>query len=158
MRGTMARPKRQRDFSDEALDTLLGDTKTAEEPLVLFRQIQHRLAELILAGELTAQLGYAPGEDKLADQPNIRNGSTPKNVPTDTPGPWRWGSRGIGRGVGAGDPGAPRAAVSGRGLAQRDQRRRRRGDGRRAGVAAAAARSHYGRSTRPQQRRPPRRR
>jgi len=80
----MARPKRTQDFSDEALDALLGDTKTADELSVLFRQIQKRLAERILAGELTAHLGYAPGEDKPADQPNVRNGSTPKTVLTDT--------------------------------------------------------------------------
>jgi len=80
----MARPKRTQDFSDEALDALLGDTKTADELSALFRQIQKRLAERILAGELTAHLGYAPGEDKPADQPNVRNGSTPKTVLTDT--------------------------------------------------------------------------
>ena len=38
----------------------------------------------ILAGELTAHLGYAPGEEKPAGQANHRNGSTPKTVLTET--------------------------------------------------------------------------
>ena len=41
------------------------------------------LMERALAGELTHHLGYAPGEAKPADQPNHRNGTTPKTVLTD---------------------------------------------------------------------------
>ncbi len=71
-------------FDPAALDALIGDTKTPEDLSALFRQLQKRLAERILAGELTAHLGYGPGEAKPAAQPNHRNGSTPKTVLTET--------------------------------------------------------------------------
>lgn len=80
----MARPKRYPEFSDEALDALIGDTKTPEDLSALFRTLQKRLAERILAGELTAHLGYGPGEEKPAEQPNHRNGTTPKTVLTES--------------------------------------------------------------------------
>jgi len=81
----MARRKRQQDseFSAEALDALIGDTKTPEDLEALFRRMKKALAERILNAELTHHLGYAPGEEKPAEQPNHRNGSTPKTVLTD---------------------------------------------------------------------------
>jgi transposase-like protein len=72
------------DLSDEALDALIGDTATPEELGALFRRLQKRLAERILAGELTNHLGYAPGETKPAEQANYRNGSSAKTVLTET--------------------------------------------------------------------------
>ncbi len=39
------------DRSDAALDALIGDTATPEELGLLFRRLQKRLAERILAGE-----------------------------------------------------------------------------------------------------------
>ena len=80
----MARPKQEPEFSDEALDALIGDTKTPADLSVLFRQMQKRLAERILAGELTEHLGYAPGAPKPDGQSNYRNGATPKTVLTET--------------------------------------------------------------------------
>jgi transposase-like protein len=72
------------DLSDEALDALIGDTATPEELGALFRRLQKRLAERILAGELTNHLGYAAGEAKPAAQTNYRNGSSAKTVLTET--------------------------------------------------------------------------
>lgn len=72
------------DRSDAALDALIGDTATPEELGVLFRRLQKRLAERILAGELTDHLGYAPGAAKPAGQANYRNGSSAKTVLTET--------------------------------------------------------------------------
>ena len=39
--------------------------------------------ERALAGELTHHVGYGPDEAKPAPQPNHRNGTTPKTVPTE---------------------------------------------------------------------------
>ena len=78
----MAARKRpqQSEFSDEALDALIGDTKTPEQLDALFRRMKKALAERILGAELTHHLGYGPGEAKPAAQPNHRNGTTPKTV------------------------------------------------------------------------------
>ena len=46
--------------------------------------MQKRLAERILAGELTDHLGDALGAEKPAGQANYRNGATPKTVLTET--------------------------------------------------------------------------
>ena len=80
----MAARKRpqQSEFSEEALDALIGDAKTPEDLDALFRRMKKALAERILGAELTHHLGYAPGEAKPAEQPNHRNGSTPKTVLT----------------------------------------------------------------------------
>ena len=75
----MARAKQPPPFDDAALDALIGDTKTPEDLSMLFRQLQKRLAERILAGELTDHLGYAPGTPKPEGQSNHRNGVTPKD-------------------------------------------------------------------------------
>ena len=66
------------------MDALIGDTATPEELGVLFRRLQKRLAERILAAELTDHLGYAAGEEKPAGQSNYRNGSSAKTVLTET--------------------------------------------------------------------------
>ena len=80
----MASPKQVPEFDDAALDALIGDTKTPADLSALFRQLQKRLAERILAGELTEHLGYAPGATKPDGQTNHRNGATPKTVLTET--------------------------------------------------------------------------
>lgn len=73
----------QAEFSDEALDALIGQTKTPEDLEALFRWMKKALAERILKAELTHHLGYAPGETKPPEQANHRNGSTSKTVLTD---------------------------------------------------------------------------
>lgn len=80
----MAKAKAGPEFDDAALDALIGETKTPEDLSALFRQMQKRLAERILAAELTEHLGYAPGAEKPAAQANHRNGSTPKTVLTES--------------------------------------------------------------------------
>ncbi len=80
----MARAKEYPEMAPAALDALIGDAKSPEDFVALMRAIQKRLAERMLAGELTAHLGYAPGEPKPEGQANHRNGSTPKTVLTDT--------------------------------------------------------------------------
>lgn len=84
----MTKPRKCREsskpqFDPAAIDTLLGDRKSAEEVEDIFRQMKKALMERILAGELTHHLGYGPGEPKPAAQPNARNGTTPKTVLTD---------------------------------------------------------------------------
>lgn len=70
------------DLSDSALDALIGDTATPEELGALFRRLQKPLAERILAGQLTARLGYAAGDAKPAEQANSRNGPSANTVLT----------------------------------------------------------------------------
>ena len=71
----MARRKRQAqtEFRDEALDALIGDTKTPEDLEALFRRMKKALAERILGAELTHHLSYAAGEAKPPEQPNHRH-------------------------------------------------------------------------------------
>lgn len=81
----MAKPKEEfPTFDPAALDALIGDARSPEDFTAVMRAIQKRLAERMLAGELTAHLGYAPGEAKPAGQTNHRNGATPKTVLTET--------------------------------------------------------------------------
>jgi putative transposase len=80
----MAKTKKEPEFDEAALDALIGDTKTPAALSALFRKMQKRIAERILAGELTEHLGYAPGAEKPAAQANHRNGSTPKTVLTES--------------------------------------------------------------------------
>jgi putative transposase len=75
--------KQEQEFPPEALDALIGETKTPEDLERLFRRMKKALAERILGAELTHHLGYAPGEAKPPTQANHRNGSTPKTVVTD---------------------------------------------------------------------------
>jgi len=82
----MTKPRKKRDtaagFDPAALDRLLGERRGVEALDELFRQMKKALMERALAGELTHHLGYGPGEAKPADQPNHRNGTTPKTVLT----------------------------------------------------------------------------
>ena len=71
------------EFDPQALDALIGDAKTPAEVDELFRRMKKALMERILKGELTHHLGYAPGAEKPPEQPNHRNGSTPKTVLTE---------------------------------------------------------------------------
>ena len=82
----MTKPRKKRTpppFDPATLDALIGERRTIGEVEDLFRQMKKTLMERMLAGELTHHLGYAPGEPKPTDQPNHRNGTTPKTVRTD---------------------------------------------------------------------------
>lgn len=74
----------ERAISDAALDALIGDAKGPAEFTAVVRQLQKRLAERMLAGELTEHLGYAPGAEKPAEQGNHRNGTSAKTVLTES--------------------------------------------------------------------------
>ena len=82
---TKPRKKQKADagFDPAALDALLGERRTIGEVDELFRQMKKALMERALAGELTHHLGYASGEARPADQPNHRNGTTPKTILTE---------------------------------------------------------------------------
>lgn len=81
----MARPKKLAPVMPDAqMDALIAGTKTIDEFEVLFSRLKKQMIERILGAELTSHLGYAPGEAKPADQPNHRNGSTPKTVTTES--------------------------------------------------------------------------
>src|SRR5687768_5018850 len=73
----------ERPFDPALLDQLAGDVTRPEHLEPLFRAMKKALIERVLGAELTAHLGYAPGAAKPADQPNHRNGTTPKTVVTD---------------------------------------------------------------------------
>ena len=60
----MAKPKLGPAFDDATLDALIGDTKTPAQLSALFRWMQQRIAERMLAGELTEHLGYATGRSR----------------------------------------------------------------------------------------------
>ena len=78
-----ARKRRaESEFSEEALDALIGDAKTPEDLDAVFRRMKKALAERIVGAELTHHLGYGPGEAKPEEQANPRNGTTPKTVLT----------------------------------------------------------------------------
>jgi putative transposase len=79
----MAKPKKTPEFPPEVLDALAAGVTTPADLEALFRQMKKALVERALGAELTQHLGYAPGEPKPADQPNHRNGTTPKTVLTD---------------------------------------------------------------------------
>ena len=62
----MAKSKAQA-ATDAALDAFIGQAESPADLPDLFRALQKRLAERILAGELTPHLGYAAGVEKPAD-------------------------------------------------------------------------------------------
>jgi putative transposase len=64
------------EFSEEALDALIGAARTPEDVEALFRQMKKRIVERMLGAELSHHLGYAPGEEKPRGQANHRNGTT----------------------------------------------------------------------------------
>jgi len=71
----MASRKRrpQAEFSDEALDALIGDTKTPEELEALFRCMKKALAERILDAEPPERLPCADGSRGPRGTPRLRD-------------------------------------------------------------------------------------
>jgi transposase-like protein len=65
------------------LDQLMAGVTQPEQLEGVFRSLKQALVERALGAELTAHLGYAPGEAKPPGQANHRNGTTPKTVITD---------------------------------------------------------------------------
>jgi putative transposase len=78
-------------ISDEVLDALLDGAQTAEEiagPDGVLAQLTCRLLNRALEAELTAHLGYEPGQAPPGGVGNARNGRPAKTVLTDQ-GPLR---------------------------------------------------------------------
>lgn len=67
----------------DVIDELLGKNPTAEDVDTLYRDLKKAILERALGAELTHHLGYEKGAEKPEDQPNYRNGTTPKTVLTD---------------------------------------------------------------------------
>jgi putative transposase len=79
--------KKKHPFSNEFLDSLIDGRSTQEDffgPKGLFKQLQAALAERMLQGEMTHQLGYEPHGDAESQGSNRRNGSFEKTVETET--------------------------------------------------------------------------
>jgi len=65
----------------EQLDALLGDCKTPADVDKLYSQLLQRLINRSLEAEMTAHLGYGPGENAGAEKrSNTRNGKSKKTV------------------------------------------------------------------------------
>jgi len=72
------------EIRDEILEELLKEYKNPEDLFGkggIFKQLQKRLLEKAMQGELTNHLGYEKNEKKVGD--NARNGSTPKKLKTE---------------------------------------------------------------------------
>jgi transposase-like protein len=84
----MAKPTRKTrpsrgGFDPALLDELMAGVTAPEQLEDVFRTLKKALVERALGAELTAHLGYGPGEIKPPTQANHRNGTTPKTVITD---------------------------------------------------------------------------
>lgn len=77
----MARRTKQ-DPQQAAVEALVAGVETPDQMEAVFRQLKQRMVEQVLQAELTAHLGYPPGEGRGADG-NARNGTTPKTVLTE---------------------------------------------------------------------------
>ena len=70
-------------ITNEVLDELLSGVENAHDLLGeqgLMKELKVRLMERILGAELSAHLGYEPGEKPAPSQSNRRNGTTRKTV------------------------------------------------------------------------------
>ncbi len=72
------------DVKPELLDELVKGPMTPEQFETMFQGLKKAIVERALGAELTHHLGYAKGEQAPSDQPNHRNGTSPKTVLTDT--------------------------------------------------------------------------
>jgi putative transposase len=79
----MKREKQEKPISDELLDELLKQGRTAEDVQGLLQQITKAVLERALQGELTAQLGYGKHDPAGNNSGNSRNGATRKTLQGD---------------------------------------------------------------------------
>jgi transposase-like protein len=85
----MARKKRETadalppGLTPEVLDQLVAGVQTPADFQVVWRQLQKALAERVLQAELTHHLGYPAGGEPGSDG-NVRNGTTPKTILTES--------------------------------------------------------------------------
>src|ERR1700683_969771 len=76
----MRRKKKRKTISDELIDELLKQGRTAEDVNGLLKQLTKAVLERALQGELTHHLGYAKHDPAGHNSGNSRNGVTSKTV------------------------------------------------------------------------------
>src|SRR6202050_990571 len=76
----MRREKKEKPISDELIDELLKQGRTAEDVNGLLKQLTKAVLERALQGELTHHLGYAKHDPAGHNSGNSRNGVTSKTV------------------------------------------------------------------------------
>ena len=79
----MKREKPTKPISDELLDELLKQGRTAEDVNSLLQQITKAVLERALQGELTEHLGYSKHDPAGINSGNSRNGATRKTLQGD---------------------------------------------------------------------------
>ena len=79
----MKRQKQEKPISDELLDELLKQGRTAEDVNGLLQQITKAVLERALQGELTEHLGYSKHDPAGINTGNSRNGATRKTLRGD---------------------------------------------------------------------------
>src|ERR1700744_5863930 len=79
----MKRQKQEKPFSDELIDELLQQSRTAEDVNGLLKQLTKAVLERALQGEMTEHLGYAKHDPSGKNSGNSRNGATRKTVRGD---------------------------------------------------------------------------
>src|ERR1700761_8996013 len=79
----MKRQKQEKPFSDELIDELLRQSRTAEDVNGLLKQLTKAVLERALQGEMTERLGYAKHDPAGANSGNSRNGVTRKTLKGD---------------------------------------------------------------------------
>ena len=78
--------RRSHELQDKLVDELLKQQSPSDDltgPNGLIKSLVGRLLSRAMAAEMTAHLGYAPGEKPAATQGNRRNGATSKQLRTD---------------------------------------------------------------------------
>jgi putative transposase len=79
----MKKEKQEKPISDELLDELLKQGRTAEDVNGLLQQITKAVLERALQGELSAHLGYGKHDPAGNNSGNSRNGATRKTLKGD---------------------------------------------------------------------------
>jgi transposase-like protein len=70
------------DVNPEVLDELVKGPTTPEQLETMFQNLKKAIVERALGAELTQHLGYARAKEVPSDQPNHRNGTSPKAAQT----------------------------------------------------------------------------
>jgi len=79
----MKKQKQEKPISDELIDGLLNQGRTAEDVNALLKQLTKAVLERALQGEMTEHLGYAKHDPAGDNSGNSRNGVTRKTLKGD---------------------------------------------------------------------------
>jgi putative transposase len=79
----MKKQKEEKPISDELIDRLLEQGRTAEDVNFLLKQFTKAVLERALQGEMTEHLGYAKHDPAGNNSSNSRNGVSPKTLKGD---------------------------------------------------------------------------